>query len=271
VTLAVQKHVMATAPADLSRPARSVLSALAFMAGRDGLRWPVGDSRLMRDTGYSLSSVRRGRRQLVARGLLQVEEVGAGRSRSVYRLLQLEAVAAPLAAAVGAENEHAAGSGRTPPVVNLTTPTRARTLFFEGSPALTQHQGQGPNGDTEVEPLRGAEPHIGPADAGRRPPCPRAVSRGAPCASCRACGTNPRALRAAQRRPAVSDELARARVMNPLVNPEQLQRNARGAAAARAILNAQRARAAARARAKPSAKKRGSPPEAPDGPSPGAP
>lgn len=235
MTLAVQRQVLATAPPDLSRPARRVLEVLGFLCGpKNGIRWPVGDSRLVRETGYSLSSVRRGRRELVSRGLLEVEAVGLGRDRSRYRLLQLEAVQAPLAVAVGAENEHSGWSGRPHGVVRVTTPNARAPQLFQISPALTQ-EGKGPERDEE-DALRATEPHIGPADAGTQPRCPRAAARGMPCASCRACQTNPRSLRAARRRPVASEVVLRNRALNPATNIEQRARNAEGAESARAAL-----------------------------------
>lgn len=189
----------------LSRPARAVYRVLLVCARSESgtLRFErIGDQRFRDETGYGRTSVKAARKELIEAGLLEVLETGLGRDRSVYRVI-LAARQQELAIAAGAEGLSAGGSGPPPgdPLrVNprpsegqiLTHPTHARPSL---SGSLGPYPpGQGPS-TGEAAALRAtASPPPSPDGAGAIR-CPVATSRGKPCASCRACGTNPRAQR----------------------------------------------------------------------------
>jgi hypothetical protein len=176
----------------------------------------VRDAWIMQQTGYSESSVYRARKELVAAGLIVVAASGQGRAITTYTLV-LEAIGVEVEMfEARAEKLRAEVNGRpvegSPAALSqvgsetalrgqpddsepskTAPPTRAHPEFSPSAspqPLAGSGQGQG-----DEAPLRGSEEHMASGSAAAASPCPRAASRGEPCASCRACGTNPRALR----------------------------------------------------------------------------
>lgn len=247
----VDSYARRPAARGLSRPAAGVYRVLLICAKADSgeLRFErIGDKRLADDTGYSKSSIKRARRELYETGLVVAEEVGHGRARSRYRLV-LEAVGvevelaearqaallAEVAAGAGGQQQMTPvrGQGDPTPGSGRPHPTRAHPSpsgFSRPYPL----PGQGPNSDEA--PLRGPEEHLASGSAAAASGCPVATSRGKPCASCRACGTNPRALR---RRLAAERTTARVSELFELPPPaERAERTARGTALVAAELAA---------------------------------
>jgi hypothetical protein len=216
----------------------------------------VRDRYLMSETGWSESSICRARRELAETGLVLVVASGLGRAHTAYKLVltpvgcELEAYAeraAEMADQVvvgGAVRtscettqsglpDNSESSGLTPPYA------RAPQSFRDHLPLPVP--GQGPSGQAAgLRPT--ANPSPGSAGATT---CPTAAIRGKPCASCRACGTNPRALRQAA---AKAQGLTRvADFMRNATPPDQrLEVNHRNLPTARAIADEIAARAAAK-------------------------
>lgn len=260
----------------LSRPARAMFKELLICA-RSGTglpRWPIRDLWLQQRTGYSESSVYRARKELAGLGLIVVERTGEGRDMSSYRVIltpvgveveayqaraqemaramtaggdlnpdleDVEGAAAGTLAAVEmkALGRQGEGSEPSPP----TPPTHARPGSSGVLPPLPV-PGQGPESNPDAAPLRGTEELSPGSFVAGATTCPKAASRGRPCSSCRACGTNPRALRKR-----AATERATQRVPDILATGTPPDRraavNERGAAAARAAWAARMASQAA--------------------------
>lgn len=101
---------------DAPKSTRTIIRRLAALTPAGGqLAYGVADKRLMRDTGYSESAVRRARRWAVDAGLLDVVS-GIGHKATKYTWLLVDA-AADLAAQSGQQSvqpEHAHGSLEPP-------------------------------------------------------------------------------------------------------------------------------------------------------------
>src|SRR5215207_3767475 len=94
---------------DLSTAAKALLCAYARHADGEGRAWP-GTLRLQGETGLSVSTLRRGRDELAAAGVIRVETLGSGKSTTRIRLLY--------DAAEGRHHDTTGGSTTTSPGVS---------------------------------------------------------------------------------------------------------------------------------------------------------
>jgi hypothetical protein len=172
------------AAAGLSKPAYEVYRQLVVMARPTGeIRWALGDTQLWRMTRYSVSSVRRARRELVHKGLLVQLQAGTGRERSQYALVPLTAaLEASLPVAVGAEDmalDHPP-AGVDPATGEVTDQAAARSQ--SRPPRVVRLNTQGGHPDHPYTRAGGSTKYSGPS--GYHPstplPAPAAVSSGVP-------------------------------------------------------------------------------------------
>jgi hypothetical protein len=163
------------AAAGLSKPGFEVYRQFVVMARPSGeVRWALGDNQLHRMTRYSVSSVRRARRELVHKGLLLQLQAGTGRDRSQYALVPLTAaLEASMQAAVGAEDM---ALDHPPAGVDAATGEvldQAAVESPSGPPRVVRLNTQGGHPDHPYTRAGGSTKYSGPS--GYHPPTPLRV------------------------------------------------------------------------------------------------